>query len=107
MALTSKRQAIFSLEWYRHQGLEHNGPINVFDLGNDDLLIRHVKPPGKVVVARILQQLPAGRQSSKEVKNVVNIYSIFVTSVAGGQIKNLRAGSTANGLNSQITSFSP
>jgi hypothetical protein len=87
--------------------VEHNGPINVFDLGNNDLLIRRVKPPGKAVITRILQQLLAGQQSAKEAKNVVNICSIFVTSVAGGQIKKFRAGSTVNGLNSQITPFSP
>jgi hypothetical protein len=46
--------------------------VNVFDLGNDGLLIRPVKPPGKEVIARLLQQTPVGRQSPKQAEAIVN-----------------------------------
>jgi bifunctional DNA-binding transcriptional regulator/antitoxin component of YhaV-PrlF toxin-antitoxin module len=72
MTLTSKRQAVFPLEWCIREGLEHGGPVNVFDLGNDGLLIRPVKPPGKAVIARLLQQTPVGRQSPKQAETIVN-----------------------------------
>jgi bifunctional DNA-binding transcriptional regulator/antitoxin component of YhaV-PrlF toxin-antitoxin module len=72
MTLTSKRQAVFPLEWCIREGLEHGGPVNVFDLGNDGLLIRPVKPPGKAVIARLLQQTPAGRQSPTQAETIVN-----------------------------------
>jgi bifunctional DNA-binding transcriptional regulator/antitoxin component of YhaV-PrlF toxin-antitoxin module len=72
MTLTSKRQAVFPLHWCRQVGLEHGGPVNVFDLGKDGLLIRPVRPPGKEVVARLLQQTPVGRQSPKQAEAIVN-----------------------------------
>ena len=72
MTLTSKRQAVFPQEWCRRHGLEHGGPVNVFDLGNDGLLIRPVKPPGKAVIARLLQQTPGGKQSSEQAAAIVN-----------------------------------
>jgi len=72
MTLTSKRQAVFPMEWCLREGLEHGGPVNVFDLGKDGLLIRPVKPPGKAVVERILQQTPGGRQSSQQAEAIVN-----------------------------------
>jgi bifunctional DNA-binding transcriptional regulator/antitoxin component of YhaV-PrlF toxin-antitoxin module len=72
MTLTSKRQAVFPLHWCRQHGLENGGAVNVFDLGKDGLLIRPIKPPGKEVIARLLQQTPAGRQSSKQAETIVN-----------------------------------
>jgi hypothetical protein len=44
----------------------------VFDLGNDGLLIRAVKPPGKAVIARLLQQTPVGKQSSEQAAAIAN-----------------------------------
>ena len=44
MTLTRKRQTVFPLEWCRRVGLEHGGPLNVFDLGEKGLLIGPVKP---------------------------------------------------------------
>ena len=51
MTLTRKRQTVFPLEWCRRVGLEHGGPLNVFDLGDKGLLIRPVKPLTKAEVA--------------------------------------------------------
>ena len=72
MTLTSKRQAVFPMEWCRREGLQHGGPVNVFDLGNDGLLIRPVKPPGKAVIARLLQQTPVGKQSPEQAAAIVS-----------------------------------
>jgi bifunctional DNA-binding transcriptional regulator/antitoxin component of YhaV-PrlF toxin-antitoxin module len=72
MTLTSKRQAVFPLHWCRQHGLENGGPVNVFDLGKDGLLIRPIKPPGKEVIARLLQQTPVGGQSSKQAESLLN-----------------------------------
>jgi bifunctional DNA-binding transcriptional regulator/antitoxin component of YhaV-PrlF toxin-antitoxin module len=72
MTLTSKRQAVFPMEWCRREGLQHGGPVNVFDLGNDGLLIRPVKPPGKAVIARLLQQPPVGKQSPEQAAAIVS-----------------------------------
>jgi len=66
MTLTSKRQTVFPLWWCRREGLENGGPLNVFDLGKDGLLIRPVKPPGKELIAKLLEQTPASRHSSRQ-----------------------------------------
>jgi len=71
MTLTRKRQTVFPLEWCRRVGLEHGGPLNVFDLGEDGLLIRPVKPPSSEAVARLLSQPPAGPQSPKAAAAIV------------------------------------
>src|SRR5271170_4883198 len=52
MTLTKKRQTVFPLDWCRREGLERGGPLNVFDLGDDGLLIRPIKAPSKQVVAK-------------------------------------------------------
>src|ERR1035438_3032613 len=65
MTLTTKRQTVFPLWWCRREGLENGGPLNVFDLGKDGLLIRPVKAPGKEVIARLLEQTPASRHSPR------------------------------------------
>jgi hypothetical protein len=44
----------------------------VFDLGKDGLLIRPVKAPGKEVIARLLEQTPASRHSSRQAAAIVN-----------------------------------
>ena len=62
---------MFPLEWCRRVGLEHGGPLNVFDLGDKGLLIRPVKPPTKAEVARLLAQPPAGPQSAAEAAAIV------------------------------------
>ncbi len=64
MTLTRKRQTVFPLDWCRREGLERGGPLNVFDLGDDGLLIRPVKVPGKRVIAKLLRQVSAGRHSA-------------------------------------------
>ena len=64
MTLTKKRQTVFPLDWCRREGLERGGPLNVFDLGDDGLLIRPVKVPGKRVIAKLLRQVAAGPQSA-------------------------------------------
>ena len=71
MTLTRKRQTVFPLEWCRRVGLEHGGPLNVFDLGDKGLLIRPVKPLTKAEVARLLAQPAAGPQSSAEASAIV------------------------------------
>ena len=71
MTLTRKRQTVFPLEWCRRVGLEHGGPLNVFDLGEKGLLIRPVKPLTEAEVAKLLAQPPAGPQSSEEAAAIV------------------------------------
>ena len=66
MTLTEKRQTIFPLEWCRREGLERGGPLNVFDLGKDGLLIRPVKAPGRRTIAKLLKQAPASRHSASQ-----------------------------------------
>jgi bifunctional DNA-binding transcriptional regulator/antitoxin component of YhaV-PrlF toxin-antitoxin module len=71
MTLTEKRQTVFPLDWCRREGLERGGPLNVFDLGEDGLLIQPVKAPNKQSVAKLLKQIPAGRHSSKKAASIV------------------------------------
>ncbi|HVM48760.1 MAG TPA: AbrB/MazE/SpoVT family DNA-binding domain-containing protein [Candidatus Acidoferrum sp.] len=71
MTLTRKRQTVFPLEWCRRVGLEHGGPLNVFDLGDKGLLIRPVKPLTKAEVAELLAQPGAGPQSPAEASAIV------------------------------------
>ena len=71
MTLTRKRQTVFPLDWCRRVGLEHGGPLNVFDLGEAGLLIRPVKPPPPEEVAALLAEPPLGRQSAKEARAIV------------------------------------
>jgi bifunctional DNA-binding transcriptional regulator/antitoxin component of YhaV-PrlF toxin-antitoxin module len=72
MTLTKKRQTVFPLDWCRREGLERGGPLNVFDLGDDGLLIRPIKAPAKSVIAKLLRQVPAGRHSAAESAALVN-----------------------------------
>ncbi|MGO9585711.1 MAG: hypothetical protein ACLP2Y_05910 [Limisphaerales bacterium] len=72
MTLTEKRQTIFPLDWCRREGLERGGPLNVFDLGKDGLLIRPVKAPGKQAIAKLLKQTPVGRHSPRQAATIVN-----------------------------------
>jgi bifunctional DNA-binding transcriptional regulator/antitoxin component of YhaV-PrlF toxin-antitoxin module len=72
MTLTEKRQTIFPLDWCRREGLERGGPLNVFDLGKDGLLIRPVKAPGKRAIAKLLKQTPASRHSASQAAAIVN-----------------------------------
>jgi len=72
MTLTEKRQTVFPLDWCRREGLERGGPLNVFDLGKDGLLIRPVKAPAKRAIAKLLQQTPAGRHSARQAAALVN-----------------------------------
>ena len=71
MTLTRKRQTVFPLDWCRREGLERGGPLNVFDLGDDGLLIRPVKAPGKQVIAKLLSQVSAGPHSAAQSAAIV------------------------------------
>jgi bifunctional DNA-binding transcriptional regulator/antitoxin component of YhaV-PrlF toxin-antitoxin module len=71
MTLTRKRQTVFPLDWCRRVGLEHGGPLNVFDLGEKGLLIRPVKPLSKAEIARLLDPPPAGKHSAAEAGEIV------------------------------------
>ena len=59
MTLTSKRQTVFPLEWCEREGLARGGPLNVFDLGKDGLLIRPIKAPGQEAVRKLLRKPPS------------------------------------------------
>jgi bifunctional DNA-binding transcriptional regulator/antitoxin component of YhaV-PrlF toxin-antitoxin module len=72
MTLTEKRQTVFPLEWCRREGLEHGGPLNVFDLGEAGLLLRPVKPPRPQEVAALLAQARAGRHSAAQARPIVS-----------------------------------
>jgi bifunctional DNA-binding transcriptional regulator/antitoxin component of YhaV-PrlF toxin-antitoxin module len=72
MTLTSKRQTVFPLDWCRREGLERGGPLNVFDLGKDGLLIRPIKAPEQQAVAKLLKQTPVGRHSPRQAAAIVN-----------------------------------
>ena len=71
MTLTEKRQTVFPLDWCRREGLERGGPLNVFDLGEDGLLIRAVKPPGKRQIEKLLEQVPVGKHSARQAAAIV------------------------------------
>lgn len=71
MTLTAKRQTVFPLDWCRREGLERGGPLNVFDLGKDGLLIRPVKPPEQEVIEKLLRQTAVGRHSPKRAMSLV------------------------------------
>ena len=72
MTLTEKRQTVFPLDWCRREGLERGGPLNVFDLGKDGLLIRPIKAPSQEAVRKLLRQSPVGRHSPREAAAIVN-----------------------------------
>jgi hypothetical protein len=72
MTLTEKRQTVFPLDWCRREGLERGGPLNVFDLGKDGLLIRPVKAPGKRAISKLLKQISASRHSAGQAATIVN-----------------------------------
>ncbi len=71
MTLTGKRQTVFPLDWCRREGLERGGPLNVFDLGEDGLLIRPVRAPGRQTIEKLLRRIPAGRHSRKQAMSIV------------------------------------
>ena len=62
---------MFPLEWCRREGLERGGPLNVFDLGEDGLLIRPLKPPSAAQVRKLLSQVHASRHSAKQAAAIV------------------------------------
>lgn len=71
MTLSEKRQSVFPQDWCERVGLARGGPVNVFDLGEDGLLIRPVKPPMPAEVAKLLRQIPAGRHSAEQASQIV------------------------------------
>lgn len=85
MTLTSKRQTVFPLEWCKREGLQRGGPLNVFDLGKDGLLIRPIKTPGGEAVRKLLRQTPVGRHSPRQAANIVNQALRQVRDEAGGR----------------------
>jgi len=72
MTLSERRQSVFPQEWCDRVGLGRGGPVNVFDLGEDGLLIRPVKPPSAAEVDRLLRQAPAGRHTSEQATAIVH-----------------------------------
>ena len=72
MTLTSKRQTVFPLEWCEREGLARGGPLNVFDLGKDGLLIRPIKSPGHEAIRKLLKQTPVGKHSPRQAAAMVN-----------------------------------
>jgi bifunctional DNA-binding transcriptional regulator/antitoxin component of YhaV-PrlF toxin-antitoxin module len=72
MTLTSKRQTVFPLDWCEREGLTRGGPLNVFDLGKDGLLIRPIKSPGREAVRKLLKQTPVGKHSPHQAAAIVN-----------------------------------
>jgi bifunctional DNA-binding transcriptional regulator/antitoxin component of YhaV-PrlF toxin-antitoxin module len=72
MTLSEKRQSVFPQAWCERVGLGRGGPVNVFDLGEDGLLIRPVKPPTAAEVARLLSQTPGGKHSPGQAAAIVN-----------------------------------
>ena len=72
MTLSEKRQSVFPQDWCERVGLGRGGPVNVFDLGEDGLLIRPVKPATAAEVARLLSQAPAGKHSPGQAAAIVN-----------------------------------
>jgi len=72
MTLSERRQSVFPQDWCERVGLARGGPVNVFDLGKDGLLIRPVKPPTVKELDRLLSQTPAGKHSSQQAAAIVN-----------------------------------
>ena len=71
MTLSEKRQSVFPQDWCERVGLGRGGPVNVFDLGEDGLLIRPIRPPTAAEVARLLRQTPASRHSPGQAADIV------------------------------------
>jgi bifunctional DNA-binding transcriptional regulator/antitoxin component of YhaV-PrlF toxin-antitoxin module len=72
MTLTKKRQTVFPLEWCKRHGLEQGGPVNVFDLGGGNLLVRAVQAPSRELVEKLLSHKPPGRGTGRHAMKVVN-----------------------------------
>lgn len=71
MTLSSKRQCVFPQDWCERVGLARGGSLNAFDLGEDGLLIRPVKPPTRAEVEKLLAQTPAGKHSRRAAAAIV------------------------------------
>ena len=71
MTLSQKRQSVFPQDWCERVGLARGGPVNVFDLGEEGLLIRPVKPPTDAAVEELLTRTPAGRHSPEQAAAIV------------------------------------
>lgn len=71
MTLSSKRQCVFPQDWCERVGLARGGSVNAFDLGEEGLLIRPVKPPSPAEVETLLAQTPAGRHSPRAATAIV------------------------------------
>lgn len=71
MTLTKKRQTVFPLEWCRSNGLERGGPLNAFDLGGGNLLVRAVQPFTADEAEALLATRPPGKGSEAEAMKIV------------------------------------
>lgn len=71
MTLSERRQSVFPQDWCERVGLARGGPVNVFDLGEEGLLIRPVRPPTPAEVAKLLKQTPAGKHSADQAAAIV------------------------------------
>ena len=72
MTLSERRQSVFPQEWCERVGLARGGPVNVFDLGEDGLLVRPIKPPAAAEVEQLLSQTPAGGHSPRQAAAIVS-----------------------------------
>ena len=71
LTLSSRRQSVFPQGWCRRVGLARGGPVNVFDLGDDGLLIRPVKAPTAAEVKRMLRATPVLKHDPEAATSIV------------------------------------
>jgi bifunctional DNA-binding transcriptional regulator/antitoxin component of YhaV-PrlF toxin-antitoxin module len=71
MTLSGKRQSVFPRDWCERVGLVRGGQVNVFDLGEQGLLIRPVKPPTRRELAAALAAARPRRSKPGEAERIV------------------------------------
>jgi bifunctional DNA-binding transcriptional regulator/antitoxin component of YhaV-PrlF toxin-antitoxin module len=71
MTLSAKRQSVFPQDWCERVGLARGGPVNVFDLGEEGLLIRPVKPPTRKEIIAALRAARPRRGKPGEAERIV------------------------------------
>ena len=71
MTLSEKRQSVFPQDWCERVGLARGGPVNVFDLGENGLLIRPVRAPTRRELAAALAAARPKRSKPGEAERIV------------------------------------
>jgi bifunctional DNA-binding transcriptional regulator/antitoxin component of YhaV-PrlF toxin-antitoxin module len=71
MTLSEKRQSVFPQDWCERVGLGRGGPVNVFDLGEEGLLVRPIRPPTLKELAVALRAARPSRGKAGEVERIV------------------------------------